>query len=57
MGYCDANMRNFLVAPYTGIVKGCVRYIFITLFCMSKREHLQNEEKCFLFQKLFLLLR
>ena len=30
-------------------VKGCVHYIFAGLFCMSKREHLQNKEKCFLF--------
>ena len=28
--------------------KGCVRYIFASLFCKSKREHLQNKEKCFL---------
>ena len=28
---------------------GCVRYILATLFCMSKREHLWNKEKCFLF--------
>ena len=30
-------------------VKGCVCYIFAGLFCMSKREHFQNNEKCFLF--------
>ena len=30
-------------------IKGCVRYIFASLFCMSKREHLRNKEKCFLF--------
>ena len=29
--------------------KGCVRYIFASLFCMSKREHFWNKEKCFLF--------
>ena len=29
--------------------KGCVRYIFAILFCMSKREHLRNKEKYFLF--------
>ena len=34
---------------YTFALKGCVRYIFASLFCMSKREHLQNKEKCFLF--------
>ena len=29
--------------------EGYVRYIFASLFCMSKIEHLQNKEKCFLF--------
>ena len=29
--------------------KGCVRHIFTSLFCMSKREDLWNKEKCFLF--------
>ena len=29
--------------------KGCVRYIFASLFCMSKKELFQNKEKCFLF--------
>ena len=29
--------------------KGCVRYIFASVFFKSKREHLSNEEKCFLF--------
>ena len=24
-------------------------YIFASLFCMSKRDHLRNKEKCFLF--------
>ena len=31
------------------ILKGCVHYIFASLFCMSKREHLRNKEKYFLF--------
>ena len=30
-------------------LKGCVRYIFTSLFCMSKTEHLWNKEKCLLF--------
>ena len=30
-------------------VKGCIRYIVASLFCMSKREHLWDKEKCFLF--------
>ena len=30
-------------------VKDCVRYIFASLFCMSKGEHLWKKGKCFLF--------
>ena len=30
-------------------LKGCVRYIFASLFYMSKREHFRNKEKYFLF--------
>ena len=30
-------------------LKGCVCYIFTSLFCMSKREHFWRKEKCFLF--------
>ena len=30
-------------------IKGCVRYISASLFCMSKREYHRNKEKCFLF--------
>ena len=30
-------------------VKGCVRDIFTSLFCMSKRQDLWNKENCFLF--------
>ena len=33
----------------TSVIKGCVRYIFAGLFCMSKRQHLRNKEKFFLF--------
>ena len=29
--------------------KGCVRYIFTSLFFMSKREYLRSKEKRFLF--------
>ena len=31
------------------LLKGCVHYIFVSLFCKSKEEHLWNKEKCFLF--------
>ena len=39
--------------------KGCVRYIFTSLFCMPKREDLWNKEKCFFISlgKLFSFLR
>ena len=30
-------------------LKGCVRYIFASLFFRSKREYLSNSGKCFLF--------
>ena len=29
--------------------KGCVRYIFAGLFCISKKAQFRNKEKCFLF--------
>ena len=32
-----------------GCAIGCVRYIFTSLFCMSKREDMKNNGKCFLF--------
>ena len=32
-----------------GGFKGCVRYIFASLFFKSKLEHLPNWERCFLF--------
>ena len=39
------------------VLKGRVGYISTSLFCMSKRQHIWNKEKCFLFHKSFLLLR
>ena len=35
------------VAVY--LIKDFVHYIFARLFCISKRKHLSNKEKCFLF--------
>ena len=35
--------------PFFLSLQGCVCYIFASLFCISKREHLGNKEKCFLF--------
>ena len=40
---------TFVVEGGGGVLKGCVHYIFTSLFCMSKREDLWNKEKCFLF--------
>ena len=31
------------------VLKGCVRYIFASLFCKSKGRHSWNKEKCFLY--------
>ena len=38
-----------LVSSSDDEFKGCVRYIFASLFCVSKREHFRNKEKYFLF--------
>ena len=39
--------------------KGCVNYIFPSLFCLSKREHFRNKKKMIFIslQKLFLFLK
>ena len=45
-------IRFFNFVSYFDIVqvfKGCVCYIFTSLFCKSKREDLWNKKKCFLF--------
>ena len=34
---------------FINMLKCYVHYIFANLFCLSKREHLGNKEKCFLF--------
>ena len=31
------------------MLKGCARYIFASIFCISKREHFRNKEKKILF--------
>ena len=31
------------------LIKGFVHYIVVSLFCIYKREHLWNKEKCFWF--------
>ena len=44
-GYRVATRAMFIVPT----LKGCVCYIFASLFCMPKREHFLNTKKCFLF--------
>ena len=41
--------RNFVSLVSLGNLEGCVLYIFASLFCISKKEHLWNKETCFLF--------
>ena len=43
--FLEINRKHWKLIP----LKGCARYIFASLFCMSKREHFRNKEKCFLF--------
>ena len=40
--------NSFFVRQCT-VIKGCVRYAFASFFFKSKKEHLRNKEKCFLF--------
>ena len=40
---------NYLERTYNSRLKIYVHYIFDSLFFKSKREHLSNKEKCFLF--------
>ena len=42
--YNDVNKVLKGISPLTSRV-----HIFVSVFCISKREHLWNEEKCFLF--------
>ena len=42
--------QNNISHPNWLMIKGCAHYIFASLFCISKREHPWNQEKCFLFQ-------
>ena len=37
------------LSPAHKLFKGCVHYIFASLFFRSKREHLSNQGKCFFF--------
>ena len=45
----EISYKHPVLNKQAGLFKGCVCYGFASLFCMSKREHLRNEEKCFLF--------
>ena len=42
-------LQSWHSTPDDLIIKGCVSYIFTSLFCMSKKEYLRNKEKCFSF--------
>ena len=42
-------MINFFCFISSKILEGCAPYIFASLFCMPKREHLWNKENYFLF--------
>ena len=44
---CEEEQEGVEMTPEK--IQACVRYIFASLFCISKREHLRNKEKCFLF--------
>ena len=41
--------KVFLASQTAKFFRGCVRYIFVSLFCIYKREHFLNKKKCFLF--------
>ena len=45
----DTNCQSKFLESTVEQLKGCVRYIFASLFCISKGEHLRNKEKCVLF--------
>ena len=45
----NINDINCIFSVPISDVKGCVCYIFASLFCKSKIEHFWNKERCFLF--------
>ena len=47
--YVEKDFKLWSTTKKMFSIKGCVCYIFASLFCMSKRKHLQNKGKCFLF--------
>ena len=46
--YSSLTGKKISYKEHEHVLKGCVSYIFASL-CMSKREHLRNKGKCFLF--------
>ena len=46
LGVCYPSYQLFSFVTF----KGCVRYIFASLFCKFKGEYLWNKEKCFSYQ-------
>ena len=41
------SLANLLLILILQSIKGCSLYIFASLFCMYKKEHLQNKEQFF----------
>ena len=41
------SLANLLLISILQTIKGCPLYIFASLFCMYKKEHLQNKEQFF----------
>ena len=46
---CESEGSCILAELFNMCLKGCVHYIFTSLFCMPKREDLWIKGKCFLF--------
>ena len=42
-------LEGFLIKSIKPLLKGCVRYIFASLFCKSKREHCEAKKNGFYF--------
>ena len=52
------SLANLLLILILQFIKGCSLYIFASLFCMYKKEHLQNKEQFFFsLRQLFPFLR
>ena len=43
------DLISLITRHYKLVVKGCARYIFACLFCVSKRQHFRIKKKCFFY--------